>query len=194
MKRNQFIKTAGLMVAAFLSEQNIFAMPGRQPKTFYFKDDGSIPNSKYPLLVYQHAFEGRGSKGGDWLEEKFAANNWTNTWRWGVYPFHHYHSNTHEVLGVFSGKALLHMGGEQGEKMEVQAGDIIVIPAGVGHKCLTHSDDFTVLGAYPNGLSPDLNKGEKGERPKTDQHIAAVPFPATDPLLGSNDGLKKLWK
>ncbi|WP_291914984.1 cupin domain-containing protein [Chitinophaga sp. CB10] len=169
-------------------------MPITTPKAFYFKDDGSIPNSKYPLLVYQNAFTQRGNKGGDWIEQRFASNNWTNTWRWGVYPFHHYHSNTHEVLGCFSGSALLHMGGENGKKINVKAGDILVIPAGVGHKCISHSDDFTVLGAYPNGLSPDLMRGEKGERPQTDRNIAKAPFPSADPFSGNNDGLTKLWK
>ncbi|MFT4155652.1 cupin domain-containing protein [Parafilimonas sp.] len=164
------------------------------PEEFYFKDDGSIPNSKYPLLVYKNVFDLRGSKGGDWLEEHFAKNNWTNTWRWGVYPFHHYHSNTHEVLGVFSGSALLHLGGEKGKKMQVNAGDILIIPAGVGHKCIEHTNDFTVLGAYPNGLSPDLMKGEKGERPQTDNNIANVKLPATDPFEGNRGGLVKIWK
>lgn len=49
-------------------------------------------------------------------------------------------------------------------------------PAGVEHKCLTHTDDFTALRAYLNGLSPDLNKGEKRERHQTDKNIAAVLF------------------
>lgn len=76
----------------------------------------------------------------------------------------------------------------------MKAGDILVIPAGVGHKCNSHSDDFTVVGAYPDGLSPDLCRGEPGERPKSDENIAAVPFPDTDPLLGKDNGLRLLWK
>lgn len=163
------------------------------PAKLYFKDDGSIPNSRYPLLLYRDAFTARGDAGADWLEKRFAANNWSNSWRWGVYPFHHYHSNTHEVLGVFSGSALLQLGGEKGDKVNVNAGDIMVIPAGVGHKCLSHSDDFTVVGAYPNGLQPDLNRGEKDERPQADQHIAAVALPPADPLLGKEEGLRKIW-
>ncbi|WP_282636488.1 cupin domain-containing protein [Sphingobacterium thalpophilum] len=194
MERRKFIQAGGIMVASFLLKQNLYAMPITTPKAFYFKDDGSIPNSKYPLLVYQNAFTQRGNKGGDWIEQRFASNNWTNTWRWGVYPFHHYHSNTHEVLGCFSGSALLHMGGESGKKINVKAGDILVIPAGVGHKCISRSDDFTVLGAYPNGFSPDLMRGEKGERPQTDRNIAKAPFPSADPFSGNNDGLTKLWK
>lgn len=163
------------------------------PEILHFKDDGVIPNSSYPLLLYRNAFTARGDEGGDWLEKRFAANNWTNAWRWGIYDFHHYHSNTHEVLGVFKGSALLQLGGEKGRQVEVKAGDIIVIPAGVGHKNI-RSEGLTVLGAYPDGLEPDLNKGEPGERPGTDRNIAAVPFPATDPLLGANDGLRKIWK
>jgi uncharacterized protein YjlB len=165
-----------------------------QPETLYFEDDGSIPNSNYPLLLYRQAFPEKGSKGADWLESTFAKNYWTNSWRWGIYPFHHYHSNTHEVLGVFSGSSVLQLGGEKGEKITVRAGDIIVIPAGVGHKCISHTDDFTVVGAYPDGLKPDMNKGEEGERPQVDKNIATVPLPATDPLLGKEDGLTTIWK
>ncbi|HTF20415.1 MAG TPA: cupin domain-containing protein [Chryseolinea sp.] len=169
-------------------------METTDPKTFRFQDDGKIPNSNYPLLIYQRAFNLRGDEGAEWLEQRFASHDWMNTWRWGVYAFHHYHSNTHEVLGVFRGNALLHMGGEKGQKLEVSAGDIIVIPAGVGHKCLTHSDDFTVVGAYPGGLEPDLMKGTPDERPNADKRIAAVPLPLADPLLGRNQGLVTLWK
>jgi len=189
--RKQFIQAAGLTATAWIIQSD--AMSSIKPETFFFKDDGVIPNNKLPLLVYHDAFAARGDKGAEWLEEKFASNNWTNNWRWGVYPFHHYHSNTHEVLGVFSGSAQLHLGGEKGKKVIVHAGDIVVIPAGVGHKCLEHSDDFTVVGAYPNGLNPDLNRGEPGERPQTDKNIAAVPLPETDPLLGKNGGLLDAW-
>ncbi|MEX0906092.1 MAG: cupin domain-containing protein [Balneolaceae bacterium] len=162
-------------------------------ETYSFEDDGRIPNSKYPLVAYLNAFEERGSEGAGWLEDTFTSNNWTNTWRWGVYSFHHYHSNTHEVLGVFNGEALLHMGGESGERIKVHAGDILIIPAGVGHKCLEAGSGFTVVGAYPDGRSPDLNKGGKGERPGTDENISAVPFPPTDPLVGKDGGLLDIW-
>jgi uncharacterized protein YjlB len=192
MNRRKFIEAAAVSASAFIIQYgNIKPV---LPDSFLFKDDGVIPNSKYPLLLYHEAFAARGEKAAEWLETTFAGNNWSNSWRWGVYPFHHYHSNTHEVLGVFSGSALLHLGGEKGEKVKVQAGDIIVIPAGVGHKCIDHTDDFTVVGAYPNGMNPDLKRGEKSERPEADQNISAVPVPDTDPLLGKSGGLIKSWK
>jgi len=162
------------------------------PETLLFKDDGKIPNSKYPLLVYRNVFSGRGDAGATWLEKKFAGYHWTNSWRNGIYDFHHYHSTSHEVLGVYSGSALVHLGGEQGRKVEIHAGDIIVIPAGVGHKNLG-SDDLGIVGAYPDGRSWDINKGLPGERPRTDKNIAALPVPDNDPFLGSSEGLRQLW-
>ncbi len=164
------------------------------PKTLFFQDDGQIPNSSLPLLYYQQVVDSNGDKAARWLENTFAANGWTNSWRWGVYDFHHYHSNTHEVLGVFQGSALILLGGEKGEKVKVKAGDVIIIPAGVGHKCLSHSPNFTVVGAYPEGKSPDLLKGQAGERPQADQNIAKVPMPASDPILGNKGGLVEIWK
>ncbi|WP_461101665.1 cupin domain-containing protein [Spirosoma koreense] len=164
-----------------------------EPETFLFTDDGQIPNSKYPLLLYRQALQATGSAGALGLEEVFAANNWTNSWRNGVFPYHHYHSITHEVLGVYSGSARLQLGGEKGLDVTVRAGDIIVIPAGVGHKKLEASADFGVVGAYPDGRMYDVLRGQAGERPQADKNIAAVPIPATDPLLGRKGGVVEFW-
>ncbi|SHI59330.1 cupin domain-containing protein [Pseudozobellia thermophila] len=164
----------------------------KEPQKLFFKDDGKIPNNKLPLILYKNAFSERGSSGASWLEDRFLRNNWSNSWRNGIYSFHHYHSTSHEVLGVYSGKALVHLGGESGEKVEIEAGDIVIIPAGVGHKNLG-SENLGVVGAYPDGRSWDLNKGLPGERPKADTNIAALPIPDADPLLGADDGLRTIW-
>lgn len=192
MNRTQFLAMLGLSSFTLFSKKAMTELA--KPTMLHFKDDGIIPNSKYPLLHYQKAFTPNGSAGADWLEQHFAQNNWTNSWRNGVYSFHHYHSTSHEVLGVYSGSALLFLGGEKGQKVEVKAGDIIVIPAGVGHKNLSSSQDFGVVGAYPDGRSWDVMRGQPGDRPKADERIAALPIPNTDPFLGKSDGLIKTWK
>jgi uncharacterized protein YjlB len=163
------------------------------PEQFLFKDDGKIPNSKYPVLLYRNIHPSTEKVEASWFKRQFAKNNWTNAWENGIYSYHHYHSTTHEVLGVYQGSALLHVGGENGARVEVQAGDVIVIPAGVGHKNLRSSQDFGVVGAYPDGRDWDLLKGEKGERPTADNNIASLPLPDFDPILGKDDGLKKIW-
>ena len=163
-----------------------------KPKTFVFKDDGKIPNNRLQLLIYKNAFDTAGEEAAEWLERTFAENNWKNSWRNGVFNYHHYHSNTHEVLGVYKGKALLQLGGEQGEKLEVSAGDVIVIPAGVAHKNL-EDENFGVVGAYPDGRDHDLNIGKENERPRADENIAAVPMPDADPIQGKEKGLRQIW-
>jgi len=187
MNRKYFLSLSFLL---FLNKK-VMAFTANQPEVFYFKDDGKIPNNRLPLLLYRGALS-NGASARD-LQKQFATNNWTNSWDNGVYPFHHYHSTSHEVLGIYSGSALLHLGGEKGEKLTVKAGDVIVIPAGVGHKNLGASNDFGVVGAYPEGRSWDLLKGEPGERPKADKNIAALPIPDFDPILGKTEGLRKLW-
>lgn len=167
--------------------------PTSAPEQLHFEDDGSIPNSALPLLLYRAAFQARGEAGARWLEQRFADNGWTGAWRWTVYPFHHYHSVTHEVLGVFAGEATLQFGGEHGRAVEIQAGDVVVIPAGVGHRLLRGSEDFQVVGAYPGGREPDLLRGEPGERPDADQRIAQVEKTDADPLLGRDGGIAALW-
>ncbi|MES2456319.1 MAG: cupin domain-containing protein [Bacteroidota bacterium] len=157
-------------------------------------DDGVIPNSKYPVIVYHHAFYMEGMPAADFLETRFAENGWSNSFRWRVYDFHHYHTNTHEVLGVFSGNALLQLGGPEGEKFHVRPGDVMVLPAGTGHISLSHSDDFAVVGAYPNGLEPDLIKLEDIRPDQVAEKVDAIPVPGKDPFHGlSGSGLISSW-
>src|ERR1700704_5814421 len=152
-----------------------------EPQQLVFKDDGVIPNNTLPLLLYRQAFAPDTKDLASVIEQRFADNDWTGSWRAGVYPFAHYHSTTHEVLGVFSGSATLRLGGAQGTTVEVRPGDVIVIPAGVGHQNLGSSADFSVVGAYPGGRRWDLLRGLPGERPQADRNIAAVPSPDNDP-------------
>jgi uncharacterized protein YjlB len=182
-----------MAAAPLLTGRGLNVGPPPEPEIHYFKDDGVVPNSKYPLLLYRNAFSARGVEGAAWLEEKFGSNNWSNSWRNGVFTFQHYHSIAHEVLGIYSGEVLVLLGGDHGSSVQVQAGDIVVIPAGVGHKNLGEKD-LGVVGAYPNGMRVDIMRCLPGERPGTDRNIAAVPFPDTDPLLGAEEGLRKIWK
>ena len=165
-----------------------------QPKQFNFRDDGVFPNSVLPLLLYEHALMTDAKDPASFVEQRFAGNDWTNSWRNGVYSFPHYHSTSHEVLGVYSGTANLRLGGEHGENVEVHAGDVIVIPAGVAHQNIGASNDFGVVGAYPGGREWDLLRGLPGERPKADRNIAALPIPDNDPIYGAKGPLRHIWK
>ena len=98
------------------------------------------------------------------------------------------------VLGVFSGAARVQFGGENGVVLEVRAGDVVVIPAGVSHKNLGASRDFGVVGAYPKGQRWDMQYGKPGERPAADARIARVDMPAADPVLGETGPLVSLWR
>lgn len=159
-----------------------------------FADDGIMPNNRLPLLIYEAAVPS-GEASAERMEAMFAAGGWPPAWRYTVYPFHHYHSNVHEVLGIAAGSARLMLGGPKGRVFEVSAGDVIVIPAGVGHRQLSKSDDFLVVGGYPQGSpAADLLRGESGERPGADQRISAVPIPQTDPVTGASFPLFEHWR
>nr|WP_294520244.1 cupin domain-containing protein [uncultured Rhodopila sp.] len=161
-----------------------------EPLTFRFDDDGAIPNSPLPLLVYREAVPADAAA----IERLFAANRWPPAWRDGVYPFHHFHSTAHEVLGVARGEVAVLFGGPGGEVLTVKAGDVVVVPAGVGHCNRGQSDDLLIVGAYPdNGPGPDLRRGVPAEHDAVIRAIRAVRTPAADPVTGVDGGLRALW-
>ena len=165
-----------------------------EPEEYRFEDDGSIPNNPaLPLLVYQQTLAGSVLDSSS-CKELLSENGWGGAWVDGVFPYHHYHSNAHEVLCVIGGSASIAFGGPEGETVEVSAGDVVVIPAGVGHCNRGSESRFSVVGAYPRGQENyDLRTGEDGERPGVLENIGNVAMPESDPLFGEEGPLLKRW-
>ena len=98
------------------------------------------------------------------------------------------------MLACYSGSAKVQFGGEPGVIEELRAGDVVLIPAGTGHKNLGARDDFRIVGGYPRGQDWDMCYGKPGERPKADRHIASVALPEADPIYGATGPLWRYWK
>jgi uncharacterized protein YjlB len=159
-------------------------------RSILLKDDGKFPNNQRPLLLYAEAV----STDPMVIEHLFNSNDWPSAWRNGVYPYHHYHSTAHEALGVYRGSATIQFGGPRGTIEVISAGEVVVIPAGVAHKCLQSSSDFRIVGAYPRGQRWDMRYGKPEERPEADNNIAKVSNPQKDPVQGTEGVLTRLWK
>ena len=166
---------------------------GAKPLTFHFADDGLIPNNPVPFLVYKGAIDVGVDHPEKAIEGLFGANGWGATWRNGVYDFPHYHATVHEVLGIARGHARVRFGGDKGEVLEIAAGDVAILPAGTGHQCISASRDFSVVGAYPPGPPMDLVRPTKDAHARALQSIAKVAVPKTDPVLGADGPLTRLW-
>jgi uncharacterized protein YjlB len=161
------------------------------PEELRLADGGAIPNSRLPVLVYR-GVEGIASPAA--CAGLFAANGWLGAWVDGIYPFHHFHSTSHEVLGVVAGAASVTLGGPDGETLTVRAGDVLVLPAGTGHRNAGAEPGLVVVGAYPDGMAWDLRRGDPAEREEVLANIAAVPLPGTDPVYGPGGPLTGAWR
>lgn len=167
----------------------------RKPQIKMFSDDGIIPNHpSWPLLVYRNAivFE-KSYDPATIVDALFASNDWGRSWRDGIYDFVHYHSQVHEVLGVVKGKAEVECGGIKGARLKVKAGDIVILPAGTGHRLLDASKDFLVVGAYPPEGTYDECTDTR-DREKAISTIGKVRRPKRDPVYGTRGPLLEMWR
>lgn len=164
-------------------------------RLFCLKPTKLVPNSAYPLLYYKSAFSAGTSP--EAISAHFAKHSWIEQWRYGMYHQSHYHSTTHEALGVYKGKAQLQFGmsdqdteEERAKRvvLDVSEGDVIVIPSGVAHRCLTEEGGFSMVGSYPSGAKQwDMNYG--GEDKQVEMSV-----PEMDPVCGKDkEGLTGLW-
>jgi uncharacterized protein YjlB len=154
--------------------------------------NGPIPNHpRWPLLVYPAVMPLPRPEA---FEDLFTRNRWPAAWRNGVHSFHHYHSNSHEALGIYEGEVTVQFGGERGITVTAKPGDVIVLPAGTGHKKLSSRGALGVVGAYPEGSDPDTCMPPFVRARDHAGRVALVELPASDPVHGITGPLFDHWK
>lgn len=164
-----------------------------EPLTLVFEDDGLVPNSPLPFLVYKAVVDVANDHPEETIEGLFSANGWGAMWRNGVYDYVHYHATVHEVLGVARGQARVQFGGDRGKALEIAAGDVAILPAGTGHQLISASNDFCVVGAYPPGPPMQITRPTPENHAKALKTIPQVKPPKTDPVRGADGPLVRLW-
>lgn len=175
-------------------DMNATDTAGATVQTLYFKDDGATPNSRFPVLLYRLQLN-PSQDCASAFEALFTAHQWVPLWRDGIFDYHHFHPNAHEVLGIACGRARVTLGGEAGQTISVKCGDVLVLPAGTGHRCVESSDDFLVVGAYPKGQENyDIQRPESAAHQQTLARIASVPGPAQDSVNGTRGALMAAWR
>lgn len=169
-------------------------MSNPQPETLHLNSDeaNGYPNSPLPVLIYRQVLDASDAeKRADTFESMFKQHGWQPAWRYHLYDFDHFHSTAHEALGIFRGQARARLGGPDGQEVMLYPGDVLVLPAGVGHASLEADDDFCMVGAYPPGQDPEIERGDPTQLAETQARVAAVATPSTTPVGGP---LTPLWK
>jgi|ERR1044071_7757193 uncharacterized protein YjlB len=152
---------------------------------FGMADD--VPNNTLPVLLYRGVLAANAADKSKLFRERFKENGWTGLWTDTIYDYTHFHSNAHEVLGIAEGTASVRLGGENGTLFRLKAGDMLILPAGVGHRRVGDAQGLKVIGAYPRGQS-HYDMKRKGRR------VPKVALPSTDPFYGEDGPLIRAWQ
>lgn len=182
-----------LTVILFFQIVSMNAQINRQAeiKTSLIRENGDFPNNnRLPVVIYKNVFPACNP---DDIEKVLFQNGWGNSWRNGIYNFHHYHSTAHEALAVYRGWARVQLGGDKGEIFKIEKGDLVILPAGIAHKRIDSGSGFAVLGAYPEKQHWDMNYGKPEELNSAKRNIAAVKLPRNDPVFGGKSKLFVFW-
>jgi uncharacterized protein YjlB len=163
-------------------------------ETFNLAPDGDIPNNSLPLVLYRHALPPE-LKTPAACQSLFAENEWGGNWVDGVFDYWHFHVTGHEVLGCVAGEAEIGFGGDHGIRTTFRIGDVVVIPAGVGHKRLSEKrGGFTVVGGYPPGQNGTITRPGDVARSDATRLIAKLDLPRGDPIFGTGGPLFSAWQ
>ncbi|WP_447555451.1 cupin [Vreelandella sp. EE22] len=165
-----------------------------QPERLHFDSDATngYPNSPLPVLVYRQVLDTPSAEErADAFEALFKRHGWPPAWRYHLYDFDHFHSTAHEALGIFRGQARARLGGPDGQEVMLHPGDVLVLPAGVGHASLEADDDFCMVGAYPPGQQPEIERGDPARLAAAQARVASVDVPDIAPVGGP---LGPLWE
>jgi uncharacterized protein YjlB len=138
--------------------------------THLLASGGAIPNHpRWPLLVYPAVVA---DVSPETFERLFTRHRWPTAWRNGVFPFHQF-------------------GGDAGVTLTAKRGDVIVLPAGTGHKRISSRGALGIVGAYPEGQHPDTCRPGSKELSEV---VLRVPLPACDPVYGAEGPLFRHWR
>src|SRR5689334_10889492 len=122
-------------------------------RKIFFGMAADVPNNTLPVLLYRGVLAANAAEKSTLFRERFKENGWTGLWAGIIYDYTHFHSNAHEVLGIAEGNVSLRLGGENGSLFRLKAGDMVILPAGIGHRRVGDDDGLKVIGAYPRGQS-----------------------------------------
>lgn len=187
-----------ILIALFflnMNSMNVQTNKNAEIVALQLGENGNFPNNpNLPVLLYKNVFDFAEGDPAATIEKVFSENDWGGSWRNGIFSYHHYHSDTHEALGVYGGWAEVQLGGPDNDPVRIEKGDLVVLPAGTSHKKIDSGDGFAVVGAYPGGQSYDMNYGKEGEIENAKQNIAGVPLPEEDPVFGMDGEMFEFWK
>jgi len=159
----------------------------RRVRKIYFGKAADVPNSTLPVLLYRSVLSPHAAGKARAFRAHFKRTGWAGIWTDTIYDYTHFHSNAHEVLGIAEGKVTLRLGGEDGSLFRLKAGDMLVLPAGTGHRRVGSDEGLKVIGAYPPGQS-HYNMKRRGRA------VPRVALPSTDPFYGAGGHLIKEWR
>ncbi|MCE7029064.1 cupin domain-containing protein [Jiella avicenniae] len=162
-------------------------------KTIELSPTDTIPNGPLPLLVLPGAIAADETEP-DAVMARLEANGWQGTWVYTVFDYWHYHVEGHEVLACVSGEATVGFGGEGGAEIAMKPGDVVIIPAGVGHKRLSGDAGFQVVGAYPPGQNGAVTRAGDMAIDAAERAIARLSLPDRDPVSGEAPGAIAAWR
>ena len=90
-------------------------------ETIQITPDAPYPGNDLPVRLYRQALSGSRDTLITGFKRLFTSHGWSEPWINGIYDFHHFHAEAHEVLGCAAGRVTVQLGGPNGQFFYQQA-------------------------------------------------------------------------
>lgn len=178
--RRSFIQMFGLLGISLPFAPIAFADDHSTPALkiithWYLTPDDWVPNnSQHPVIKFAMA-EGISADSGA-MTAMLKQAGWVTQWQAPLYSYQHFHSTSHVLLTVLKGRGRMQLGGDRGEIVSLQTGDIYFLPAGTGQRLMNSSGNFEVLAAYPEGQCWDICRSALSQTAL--KRLSQIPLPS----------------
>jgi uncharacterized protein YjlB len=125
----------------------------KKPRVVFFENPADVPNSRLTVLIFRSVLVPGIPAKPDLFRKRFRKAGGAVCGQTRSSITRIFIRTRMKFWEFIEGKVTVRLGGEQGRLFRLKAGDMLLLPPGVGHRRVGDDKGLKLIGAYPRGQS-----------------------------------------